>query len=673
MCKSLESKDRVDTLCQLRIMRRHQSFVFGPLFVLLAFTVSAKVIVVNTTNNVSPGPGETNLIMAINLLEDGDAIHFNIPGSGPFYLVTPPLVPDNGNPAITNHNVVIDGYTQPGSSPNSNTILSSNNANLQIVLDSRNGGGRMEDIPGYRDQEAATLLIKGATNVTISGFCFLGSGFGSATMEDPKRYAISFALAADSGHVHGCWFGLDLDRSSVYPFRAAVTGFQADNGPYINGTVVGVEKNAGNALAARAQFNILMGELIPIGLEGADARISGNFFNVFPDGLTDYNANVTPPILEAFIEIGGLVNNLVLGTDGDGVNDVEERNIFGGVTFAGDNRILEFYGSPRTNIVIAGNYFGVGVDGATRFTNSMKFVNNFNTTSTARIGSDFDGISDDLEANIISMNYPFDTLFPAPSPTATPPVFADLGPGARLSLRGNILIGNSVAPFSFPNRLVQFTNYFAAYLWTTNPIIPALSPTSTQARLRGSCALGKAPYTNVVIDVYLADEEGWTNGQLFQLPDLAYTNSTGDTLYYGFAQGRTYLGSFLDNGPQDLDPTPGQFDFDISSFNIPVSEFVTIAANYCADPPGTHNGRTQTSDFAMPIHLLPAPRMTIAKLGNTVLISWPTNSGALTVQSTTNLAPADWMDRSEQPNPVGTNYQVSLPIVSSNVFFRLKY
>jgi hypothetical protein len=640
---------------------------------ILALTASAKIIVVNTTNNVSPGPAETNLVMAINLLQDGDAIHFNIPGPGPFYLVTPPLVPDNGYPVITNHNITIDGYSQPGSSPNSNTILSSNNANIQIVLDSRAGGANMEDIPGYGTTEAAVLFVIGATNVTISGLCFLGPGFGSETPEDPNRYAISFALAADSGHVHGCWFGLDLDRTTIYPFRDAVTGFQADSGPYINGTGVGVERDAVNAMAARAQFNIIMGEFIPISLEGANIRISGNFFNVFPDGLTDYNLNGFPPFIEAFIEIGGLVNNLFLGTDGDGVNDAEERNIFGGVTVAGDNRILEFYGSPRTNIVIAGNYFGVRVDGVTRFTNSMKFISSFNNTATARIGSDFDGISDDLEANVISMNYPFDTLFPSPS-AMMPPPFADLGAGARLSLRGNVLIGNNIPPYSFENRLVQFTNYSAPYLWTTNPIIPALLPTSTQVRLRGSCALGKNPYTNIIVDVYLADDEGWTNGQLFQLPDLSYTNSAGDTLYYGFAQGRTYLGSFLDNGPQDLNPAPGQFDLDISALNIPVSKLVTIAANYSADPPGTHNGRTQTSDFAIPVNLLPAPRLNIAKMDGNIIISWPTNSGVLIFQSTTNLVSPNWTDLMEQPsvNLVSTNYEASLPIHSSNVFFRLR-
>src|SRR4051812_14519422 len=100
---------------------------------------TAKVITVNTTNNVSPGPGQTNLAQAISMLADGDSIHFNIPGPGPFYLATPPLSPDNGYPPITNNNVTIDGYSQPGATPNTNTILSSNNAQIKIVLDSRNG------------------------------------------------------------------------------------------------------------------------------------------------------------------------------------------------------------------------------------------------------------------------------------------------------------------------------------------------------------------------------------------------------------------------------------------------------------------------------------------------------------------------------------------------------
>src|SRR6266704_2068997 len=103
----------------------------------LFYTVTqAAVITVNTTNNVNPLPlVETSLQQALTNLHDGDTIQFNIPGPGPFYISTP----TNGYPFLTNNNLVIDGYSQPGSSPNKNSILQPNNARIQIVLDSRDG------------------------------------------------------------------------------------------------------------------------------------------------------------------------------------------------------------------------------------------------------------------------------------------------------------------------------------------------------------------------------------------------------------------------------------------------------------------------------------------------------------------------------------------------------
>src|SRR5215470_4971095 len=125
--------------------------VFASLLVLAA-SAPAKIITVNTANNLTPGPGETNLVRAINLLQDGDTIQFNIPGNGPHYLVSPP----GGYPIITNlNNITIDGYSQPGSSPNTNPILSSNNANITIVLDARNGNFTSfpDSIPGFGTDE----------------------------------------------------------------------------------------------------------------------------------------------------------------------------------------------------------------------------------------------------------------------------------------------------------------------------------------------------------------------------------------------------------------------------------------------------------------------------------------------------------------------------------------
>jgi hypothetical protein len=444
---------------------------------------------------------------------------------------------------------------------------------------------------------------------------------------------------------------------------------------------VGVDSTALDATIARSQFNVIVGEFIPVILEGNDFRIAGNFFNVFPDGITDFNVftDEGDHTIEAFIEIGYGGNNLLLGTDSDGRNDQEERNIFGGVTVAKDSTVLEFYRDATcTNLMIAGNYFGVAVDGQTRFTNSMTLITSLKPTTTARIGSDLDGLEDELEANLFSNNYPFDTTNPNPTGPQPPLPFVTLNAGSRISFRGNKMMGNDLAPVSYAtgtgNNLQRLTNIYRIYLVTTNLIFPTLSTNSSQGRLRGICSTGKTPYTNLIIDVYYADPEGWTNGQRFQMEELAYIDpSTSQTAYYGFAQGRTYIGSFLDNGPQDLDPTPGQFEFDISSLNLPIDTLITATANYSADPPGTPNGRTETTDFAIPITLQPSPRVECSRVTEGVTISWPTNAGTFFIESSSSLSPSAWQALDPQPTITtsGTNYTALVTNTAVQSFFRL--
>ncbi|PYX63927.1 MAG: hypothetical protein DMG78_31095, partial [Acidobacteria bacterium] len=150
------------------------------------------------------------------------------------------------------------------------------------------------------------------------------------------------------------------------------------------------------------------------------------------------------------------------------------------------------------------------------------------------------------------------------------------------------------------SRLDSFTNYAAPFMSTNADIIPILSTNSTFPRLTGTCAVGVAPYTNIIIDVYQLDPEGWENGKLFGLSELI----TPDGVTNGFPQGRKYLGSFVDNGPQDSDPAVGKFSFDLSAFDLGPG-LVTVTANYSADPPGTHKGRTHTSNFSNPVGLIP--------------------------------------------------------------------
>jgi hypothetical protein len=105
----------------------------------------AATITVNTADNTDFSAGKTNLVRAIQALQDGDTIQFNIPGAGPHFLITPALVlgagGGGGYPEITKNNVTIDGYSQPGAVPNTNPIKAANNAQIKIVIDSRAGGG----------------------------------------------------------------------------------------------------------------------------------------------------------------------------------------------------------------------------------------------------------------------------------------------------------------------------------------------------------------------------------------------------------------------------------------------------------------------------------------------------------------------------------------------------
>src|SRR4030095_1471703 len=103
------------------------------------------------------------------------------------------------------------------------------------------------------------------------------------------------------------------------------------------------------------------------------------------------------------------------------------------------------------------NYVGVAIDGS-YFPNSTRLLNGLNNAGSVRVGSDFDGVSDAIEGNVIAANHPFSELFPPPVAGSLPQEFmgvdvaADLS-AERISLRGNTLINNNIPPLSYANGL----------------------------------------------------------------------------------------------------------------------------------------------------------------------------------------------------------------------------
>ena len=89
-------------------------------------------------------------------------------------------------------------------------------------------------------------------------------------------------------------------------------------------------------------------------------------------------------------------DGVTIGTNGDGVDDIGERNVFGPGPTIAVNTIASI------NNVIAGNYFGLSPDGTTRIgAGVLGLVENADGT---RVGTNEDGVSDELERNYFTGN-----------------------------------------------------------------------------------------------------------------------------------------------------------------------------------------------------------------------------------------------------------------------------
>ena len=654
---------------------------------LLAGSAQSKIITVNNEDNTNFNPGVTNLVTAIANLADGDTIQFNIPGAGVHYLLTPV----NGYPIITNQNIIIDGYTQPGALANSNPIHAANNAQLKIVLSSTNGNGLAVVAkaqaaagyagfahPGFNGNDYAILAVFRGTNNWFKGLAFQGMATATVGGTPGPLYGIAFMADqpdlqpwpfANAGHWHvsGCWSGLDpATGQPVYlpdgqlaapEYAIGMQRNRAVNTALVNYAQDGTIGVAVASANPRAEFNVFLG-VTAANLTGLNYRLCGNFFNVLPDGMHNFdvsylpNANTLMAADAALIILARQGDNIQVGTDGDGVNDDQEGNVFGGASAnpahnpANTSRYIYFdaFYNPGTgtNIVFAGNYFGVAVDGVTRFTNAICVFSSFNNTGTVRFGSDFDGVSDALEANLLFNNYPFETQFPTPAGTTPETVFDGTGTenfggmnaGVRMSFRGNVTVGNDLLPYKYANGnfslLTPFTNYSAPFMSTAAGILPSLSVSSTTGDIIGTCAsTNGGAYSNIFVDVYVLDPESWVNGALFFEQDLGLDFISTN----GFPQGKTYLGTFVDNGPLDRDPGVGSFNFKAEALGLAPGTQITVTANYSADPIGTHNGRVHTSNFSDPVILQQPIKITsVTRNGSNVTITWTGGTAPFSLQ-----------------------------------------
>jgi hypothetical protein len=631
---------------------------------------AATVTVTNADDGISNIGAPGTFYWAITNCSAGDTIAFNIPGAGPHYLKSPPL----GFPLIhLKHHLLIDGYTQPGSARNTNAITGTNSAVIKIVIDASNGNTRnmrytaysptniISDPPidnsfmaseqgGFSDSERAILGVYRSSHVNLRGLAFLGKNVanGGGTMkgicfahdyytnttvvaDNPTNYGYYTEGSDAYGHVNGCWFGFDPTNrtaTGLAPYEIAMSGYRhrdVPGGPRPDlpnvGMIIGV---APGSLNPRAEFNVFAGASSAFDGEAVRTRVSGNFFAVAPDGVTPVSSGVLlaygflAPIPMQLARYDD-TQPIVIGTDGDGVNDADEGNLFGPVGPAelsngGGAPLIYSYNTGNKPYIIAGNTYGIANDGTVWPDNSVSIGTFYmNRGTKIRFGSDFNGVSDALEANRVYNNNVFDDgrMFGADadfsylnSPTTAldlfamgsvdkiqfgTNVYAPANPGAFVSIRGNVLVNNfpslnpgqkGVGPGLGREQLTGqfYPNIWSNYVISASQSIPALAASSITT-LNGTCGAPNPDngYTNLFVDVYLPDPVGQTNGAKFNLPEF------GGTGGWGFVQGKTYLGSFVDNGPLDSNPAVGAFSFNISGLGLAAGTKVTAAVTYSRD------------------------------------------------------------------------------------------
>src|SRR5262249_38992206 len=161
--------------------------------------------------------------------------------------------------------VIIDGYTQPGASPNNNP--NGFNGTLQIELNGANAGG------------ASGLRIS-AGNSTVRGLAVNGFILPSGSTDDTLGNGI-LLLGAGGNHIEGNFLGTDPTGTVARPNQNAGIFVASPNN-----TVGGTTPAARNVISGNAPFDgVFVSPANGIG-DASRNLIQGNFIGTQADGVS---------------------------------------------------------------------------------------------------------------------------------------------------------------------------------------------------------------------------------------------------------------------------------------------------------------------------------------------------------------------------------------------------
>lgn len=203
-------------------------------------------------------------ILAANAAGTGARIEFAIPGAGPHA-----IVPASGLPTITAP-VSIDGYTQPGATPN--TLPGAMNATLQIVLDGRTLAGSPRG------------LAICARDSSVRGLSVIGFARGIAVGSNSAGGLCTTPISGVA--VIGNYVGLGADGFAALPNLVESVSLDRCENCRVGGVAL-VDANALGGLGTMPDSHIRLG-----GSPLTGTRIDGNLIGSANNGAAPRGALV---------------------------------------------------------------------------------------------------------------------------------------------------------------------------------------------------------------------------------------------------------------------------------------------------------------------------------------------------------------------------------------------
>ena len=312
--------------------------------------LAGTTFVVNTTadnlNNASPTPGSLRAaIRDANVNPGADAIEFNIPGAGPHIINVGAGLPD-----ITD-TVTIDGYTQPGASPN--TLAVGNDAVLKIEI---------------KDQTLSqgTGLVIAANDCLVQGLVIHGFNI-AIDIEGDRTVA-----GASRNVVRGNFIGTNIAGTAVstdYSFSVAGNlgggvlinsgGFKPDGsrGTANNNIVGGTAPAARNVISGNGSFGVQISQNIGA---ATGNQVQGNYIGTNAAGTAALGGGSG-----IFLSSSG---NTIGGTDA-GARNVISGNNYNSLTSNG----ISICCNAKNNLV-QGNFIGTDATGTVAVPNAVNGV-----------------------------------------------------------------------------------------------------------------------------------------------------------------------------------------------------------------------------------------------------------------------------------------------------------